>query len=48
MGDKARKVQGLEQPVADLEALLDKENLAGYEHLKENRACDQGGGVSWA
>ena len=33
-------MQGLEQPVADLDALLDKESLAEYERLKENRACD--------
>ena len=40
MKDKAEEVQGLEKPVADLEALLDKEGQAGYERLKENRACD--------
>ena len=41
MEDKAEEVQGLEQSVADLEVLLDKESLAEYERLKENRACDR-------
>ena len=41
MEDKAEEVKGLEQSVADLEALLDKESLAEYERLKENRACDR-------
>ena len=46
--DKAEEVQGLEQSFAGLEALLDKESLAEYERLKENRACDrpQGGLLS--
>ena len=39
--DKAEEVQGLEQPVADLEALQYKESLAEYERLKESRACDR-------
>ena len=41
MEDKAEEVQGLDQPVADLEALLDKESLAEYERPKENRACNR-------
>ena len=39
--DKTGEVHGLEQSIADLEALLDKEGLAGYERLRKNRACDR-------
>ena len=46
--DKAGEVQGLEQPAADLEALLDKESLAGYERLKGNRACNRPRVTLWS
>ena len=39
--DKAEEVQSLDQSVADLEALLHTEGLAGYERLKGSRACDR-------